>query len=68
MLDAGHAMAGTPVQTWPWTWLYLVSLVKQVRSVHERAAYDKDPKTALPPRWMFWDAEALDEWFDMRRK
>ena len=48
--------------------MYLIALVKQVRSVYERAAYDKEPKSAVPPKWMFWDSDALEEWFEDRRK
>lgn len=45
----------------------LWALVKQVRSVYERVGFDDDPKTAVPPRWMFWDNDALDEWFEQRK-
>jgi hypothetical protein len=69
MVEAGQRVGtGQPVEQWPWTWLYLVALVKQARSVYERAAYDKEPKSAVPPKWMFWDNDALEEWFEERRK
>jgi len=69
MVEAGQRVGkGQPVEEWPWSWLHLVSLVKQVRSVYERAAYDKEPKNAVPPKWMFWDSAALEEWFEERRK
>ena len=28
---------------------------------------DDDPDSAVPPRWMFWDSKALDEWFEERK-
>lgn len=53
---------------WPWTWVRLMQYIKQVRSVYERTAYAKDPKSALPPRWMWFDSKELDTWFDEHRK
>jgi hypothetical protein len=61
-------MGRSPGGGWPWTWVRLIQYVKQVRSVHERAAYAKDPRSALPPRWMWFENTELDKWFDERRK
>jgi hypothetical protein len=42
---------------------------RQVRSVFERVALDKDPRTAVPPKYLWFDnQDGLDEWFDQRKK
>ncbi len=58
----------TSLAQWPWTWLRVHSYVKVVRNIHERAGYDDNPKTAIPPRRIWFDDSAVDDWFDSRRK
>jgi len=68
MVEAGHGLGGIQdISEWPWTWMRLAAYVKTIRNVYQRAEYTDDPETAIPPRWMFWDADALDEWFDERK-
>lgn len=49
---------------WPW-WLHrLCSYVSIVKSVHERASIGKvDP----PPRYMWWDSDELEKYFEERK-
>jgi hypothetical protein len=69
LVENGHTPGGMRIlEQWPWSWVRLISYVKQVRNVYERVGMDPQPKTATPPRWMFWDSDAADQWFKERRE
>lgn len=59
---------GWGVAEWPWTWVRIAGFVTMIQNVYQRVALDKDPKTAVPPRWMFFDNDELDRWFKERRE
>jgi hypothetical protein len=57
------------VEQWPWTWVRLLSYIKKIKSVYERVAYDPEPETAMPAKWLFFGHDKeLDAWFDDRRE
>ena len=53
------------VKDWPWTWVRVAYYVQKIKSVYEKAAMkDPDnPERAAPLRWVFFDDEALKEWW-----
>jgi hypothetical protein len=68
-VEAGHGLGGiVDCDQWPWTWHRLLSHVRTVKGVYERAAYCKDKETAIPRRWMFWEPDELNAWFDERKE
>jgi len=62
-----HPLAQS-VASWPWTWLRVAFYTRTVRNIHERAAMDDNPKTAIPPKRMWFDNDEVDAWFKSRRK
>jgi len=70
LAENGHVVSRdcTTLSEWPWTWFRVLTYIKQVRSVMERAAMDENPEEAWPPRWMWFRDKELDEWFESRRK
>ena len=46
----------------------LAGLVQFVKNTAERAAYDKDPEKAFPPRHILWSSpDEVDKWFKDRK-
>lgn len=67
--EAGHRIAGRrDISEWPWHWVRLMLYCRNVKGIHERAGMDEDPKSALPPRWMWWYPDQVDQWFKERRE
>lgn len=65
----GHPMSRRyhAVDDWPWTWLRVMSHVKHVKNIYQQVALDKDPKTAMPPKWMWFMYDRVEAWFKERR-
>ncbi len=69
LVENGHGIGGiNDVSRWPWTWHRLINYCRHIQNIYERAAYDEDKQSAVPPKWMWWDADALDNWFEERRQ
>lgn len=54
------------IHDWPWTWVRVAYYVQRIKSVYEKAAvlYPDNPKLAVPLRWVFFEEEKLEEWWD----
>ena len=68
MAGRSELRSGWGVLDWPWTWVRVAGYVTLIQNVYQRAQLDPDPRTAVPPRWVFFDSEELDRWFKERRK
>lgn len=54
-----------PSIDWPWWVHQLVIYVGTVRSIYERAGISK---SEIPPRYIWWDPDKLNEYFDRQRE
>lgn len=69
LVEAGHPIGGIKdVEQWPWTWHRFISYCRTVKSIYERVGMDEDSKTAVPPKWMWWEPDDLDDWFKERQE
>ena len=70
MVQDGQKLGGLDsVDQWPWSWVRLLSFVRKIKNVYERAAMDSEPESAIPAKWMFFGHEKeLGAWFDERRE
>ncbi len=69
LADQGHKLKPfKSIADWPWTWCRMLTLVRRVQGIYERASLDKEPENAVPPRWMFWERKETDKWFEDRQK
>lgn len=53
----------------PWTVMRAMGYVRQIKNIHQRVAYDKEPEMAMPPKWWFLgSSRRIDAWFKMRQE
>lgn len=67
-LDGHELTKRYSLDEWPWTWVRMVSYVKTIKNIMQRAAMDEKPEEAMPPRWLWFQHDRVEQWFEERRK
>lgn len=69
MVSNGQSIEpGLPIYKWPHRWVRVLRLAKHVQNVYERAQMEKEPESAVPPRWMWFEEwDRLEQWWKNRR-